>query len=376
MTPSPASTYADEIRAWLVGRLERKNSAGSIALSPTEQMPARVQLWWLLEGKQFPLIAGTLARNWHEVLRHVQRLLTVHSPANRVVPVPEGEIDWLASALQRITAGRQEFHVRASRTGLSDDERAVLLEWLDWVGRQWETYCRDVGAPAEYVGTLPLARPGPERIKRWAHIGGRSRWPLLRQVVAGSLRVFLEPVELDALPLPTDPPRLFELLCIVRVLRAIEDAPKSIRWLDRDLGNSVRAGSTTVSMQLVPSHPILETPEFDHALRAAIERHGVRVPKFIDVLVEFDTPRGGFDGILIEAKSGAQHPDAAIPQLRAYRAALRAEGYKRLLVWGIVEASWPWSPPSTSEVAAKQDLWVFSDASHIDHVLRATGVVT
>lgn len=375
MTPTPGSAYADEIRAWLIGRLERHHSTGGIALATTGQLPSRIQLWWLLEGKQFPLIGGSLARSWPEVLRHAHRLLTVHSPANRVVSVAEGEIDWMASALRKITAGRQEFLVRASRTGLSDDERTALAEWLYWVGRQWESYCGAVGAPTEHGRVLPEARPGPDRIKWWAHVAGRSRWPLLRQVVAGSLRVFLEPVELDSVPLPSDASRLFELLCIVRVLRALEQTPKSIRWFDRELGNSIRSGSSTITMQLVPSHPILDTPEFDHALRAAIDRHGVRVPKYIDVLVEFDTPRGGFDGVLIEAKSGSQQPDAAILQLRAYRAALRADGYKRLLVWGVVEASWPWVLPASSELNAEEDLWVFSDASRIGDVLRAVGIV-
>ena len=85
--------------------------------------------------------------------------------------------------------------------------------------------------------------------------------------------------------------------------------------------------------------------------------------------------RAGFDGILIEAKSGSQMPDAAIAQLRAYRAALRAQGLGRLRVWGIVEAAWPWMPPMPGEVGGPEDLWVFSDADHVSAVLQSVGLV-
>jgi hypothetical protein len=338
-------------------------------------MPSRVQLWWLLEGKQFPLIGGSLSRCWSEVLKQARRLLAVHSPADQSVQVPEGEIDWVSSALQRITSGRTEFRVRASRTGLSDDERTALAEWTDWIGRKWAEYVASVGVIAD-VGVEPIAKPGPDRIKWWAHIAGRSRWPLLRHVVTGSLRVFLEEdVELDAIPLPTEHWRLFELLCMVRVLRTLEDFPRTIRWLDASLGNAIHAGGCKVSMQHRPRHPVLDTNEFAPELRAAIDRHDVRVPTLIDVLLEFNAPRARFAGLLIEAKSGAQGPEASIPQLRAYRAALRAQGSGRLLVWGIVETSWPWVAPPREELAGDTDVWVFSDADHIGRVLADVGLV-
>ena len=94
------------------------------------------------------------------------------------------------------------------------------------------------------IGTLGLALPAPaceafealavyrseapatvDQLRQWAHVTRRSRWPLLRDVVAETLRTVFEPDALDHVPLPTDHATLFELLCLVRIARR---PPKSI----------------------------------------------------------------------------------------------------------------------------------------------------
>jgi len=122
----------------------------------------------------------------------------------------------------------------------------------------------------------------------------------------------------------------------------------------------------------------LSTDEFDNGLREAMERHGVRVHQRIDGWLVFDEPRAGFDGVLVEAKSGdSQSPHDTIYQLKAYRAALKTPSRQRLLISGITKAPVERREPlpvSPSAVAEPIDHWVFSSADDIGTVLASLGL--
>lgn len=100
-------------------------------------------------------------------------------------------------------------------------------------------------------------------------------------------------------------------------------------------------------------------------------------PEFVDLAFDFETRRAGFDGIIVEAKSGDQRFKDTVAQLRTYRAARPRAPGGRYLIWGIVEN--PDQLGATFEdfrrefVAANKaaDVWVFSSADAIPIVLSA-----
>lgn len=298
--------------------------------------------------------------------------------------MPEGETDWLASAFQELTTGQREFVSKASHAGLSEPELAALRGWQGWIQDLWAQYCATVGKPSgspnEVIWSVPppvTTGPTPGLLRRWAHTAKRSRWPLLRNVIAESLRAALEPQALDRVPLPTDHARLFELLCIVRVLHFLEPTPTHIRWVDARISNNeISCGSLSVKAQMyLHQADMLATHEFDHGLRQGVTAFGIRVPAYVDGWLPFDKPRAGFTGILLEAKSGSQGPAAAVYQLKCYRAALRQEVPGPLLVWGIAEE---WQDRGIDVGAAAviergetDDLWVFSTADQIPEIMTA-----
>jgi hypothetical protein len=106
-----------------------------------------------------------------------------------------------------------------------------------------------------------------------------------------------------------------------------------------------------------------------------VQAFDVSIPKRVDLAFDFDTTRCGFDGIIVEAKSGTQGYDKTIPQLRTYRAARSRRDVSRYLVWGIVEN--PGASDATFELVAALmkdipeagDLWLFSSADAIPVVL-------
>ena len=101
-------------------------------------------------------------------------------------------------------------------------------------------------------------------------------------------------------------------------------------------------------------------------------RHGVRVPSRIDGLLLFDQPRGGFHGIILEAKSGSQGPSEAVLQLKCYRAALRESIPGPMIIWGVVEnpeSLW-WNGEILRERQPGGDLWLFTPASAVEEAAR------
>ena len=195
------------------------------------------------------------------------------------------------------------------------------------------------------------ARPEYKRVteknslRRIAHVARRSRWPLLRNIVAESIRCVLEPQELDKLPLPSeeDYSTLFELVCMVRILKEIKPTPGCIRWMDNYQGNNrvELPGVLTLFFQhSIKAHHLQDSDSIEAGLKKALNRHKIMPARDADGWFEFDEDQDcrGFNGILVEAKSGiTQDFRDAVPQLRIYRSALNPSEKQRLLVWGIVE---------------------------------------
>lgn len=378
--------YADEIRGWLLGRLSINRTKGAVAHGLASERQPRILSWWIFEGRSYPGLEGSLAQNWDRIDREARALLGVYSPAWRSANAVEGEVDWVATAQARMSSHRTVFITRASRAGLSEAERGALTGWRGWVAALWADWVDEMGPPRGCSATLPWDSnadwgwPDERSLKRWAHIARRSRWPLLRNVVAGSLRSSVEVEDLDALPLPADHPSLFELLCIVRILQQLSGESNQIRWLDLEDGrNRIQVPGITCHYQkVIDSDLLLGTHEFQGGLRAAVKRHGVSLPREIDALLAFESPIAGFDGILIEAKSGTQTYRDALFQLKCYRAALAAERAGRFIVWGLVEQPQAdptdWAKGSAFPTAPDEDLWVFSTAGDIPAVLQAAGL--
>ena len=310
---------------------------------------------------------------------HVHRLATAllatHNPRWRSSPVLTGETDWVGTALRRATSFDRDYIVRASKTGLDDAERDALLGWVTWIRRiHAEHFARFKLAPPP----LPPWSYGSSRhdpslleLRRWAHVARRSRWPLLRNVVSESLRCVFEVDVVDQLPLPVKHEDLFELVCLVRVLNALEPQQAALRWLDADAENAVRIGDVSARYQeSLDIEATLRAGFYPADVVAAMAAHQLNPPRRLDLLLTFDKPRAGFSGILIECKSGDQTAENTIYQLLVYRSSLRRR-LGRLLVWGIIEtpraaAMYPASPTS--------DHWVFSGADQIPAVLAQLGL--
>lgn len=286
-------------------------------------------------------------------------------------------MDWLATAHQSFLSGVPEYICRTSRIGLDTDEAQALQGWRDWIAHRWRAYVEELGPPRGISAEAPWSMrsewtPDIRQIRRWAFTARRSRWPLLRNVVAESLRAVLEEQEVDRLPLPEEHAVLFELVCIVRVLRTLHPEPRAIRWLDRRASrNSIQVGDVSCRYQLpLQRSQVLGTSVFAPETRAAIERQSLRVPKYVDGLFRFREPRNGFVGVLMECKSGAQGPAAAIYQLQAYREALRPKLPGPLLIIGVVENQWleEWGDQQLGSPGPGRDHWVFLPSAKLGQI--------
>lgn len=383
--------WAEEIRAYLLGRLGKDRQRIPLpGSSSAELVHAPIRRWWTLEGKQYPSIGGTLAQRWPTALRALQALLATHNPRVRVSDRPEGMVDWPRTLL-RGPSLVPEYVVRGSGIGLDDDEHDAALGWAAWIARDWSEHVDRFGSavptvdPSTPKKLLALASnreaAAPEQLRRWAHAARRSRWPLLRDLVAESLRTVLERDDVDHVPLPTDRARLFELVCMVRIASMIAPPPGELRWLDKEsTANRMELlGATCLYQQHLSREAVLSTPEYGEGLAAAVELFGLRVPTYVDLAFEFAAPRSGVDGIIVEAKSGGQGFDASVSQLRTYRRARTRRPGARYLVWGIVENP-PADAPLTrahldvlrlAAASGNGDIWAFSGAEHVGDVLNA-----
>ena len=176
---------------------------------------------------------------------------------------------------------------------------------------------------------------------KWATIAKRSRWPLFRNVIAESLRPTFEPVIIDKLPLPESQSAIFELLCMVRILRTINKNPSAICWVDNYIGNNkcrIHEGIYHYQHQFDPLYSL----DFSENLSEATKWQNVKVPEYADGYFEFTIPYNGFSGILIEAKSSKKDNERelgdTIYQLKSLLSAIRKERKSgKYLILGIVD---------------------------------------
>lgn len=376
--------WANEIRAYLLGRLSAMaRIEGLEQAEHTELTHPPILRWWIFEGKHYTSLGGPLVPNWDSVVASAQRLEQTFNPRFRLDDRPDGVVDWA----QTLARGPRQLHspfiVRSSGIGLDEDERAALRGWAGWIAQEWCEYARRNGVDERlnWRGFQfdPGGAVGIDRLRRWAHTARRSRWTLLRDVVAESLRPVLEPIDLNRIPLPADAPTLFELLCLVRIAQMLAPLPGELRWMDYEMTNNVLRleGVQCVFQQSLGREAVLETSLYDGSLATAARVFGVRVPHILDIAFDFDATRAGFDGIIVEAKSGSQQYGAAVEQLRIYRAARPRVQRSRFLIWGIVETTD--GPDATSAQVRRvladsppgEDVWVFSSADAIPCVLRA-----
>jgi hypothetical protein len=275
---------------------------------------------------------------------------------------------------------RREYVVRSSSIGLDENEHAALSGWIGWVKEEWAQYAEYLGTECdiEWPGFAAGAEPPFPLLERWAHIAKRSRWPLLHGVVAESILPFLEPDELDRIPLPSDPATLFELLCLVRVARCLAPLPRELRWLSKETDNEIKLDGVRIYYQESLDHEAVLNTYSEAGLALAVKEFGVGTPKIVDLAFDFDPARAGFKGIIIEAKSGTQKYKDTVPQLRTYQAARRRAPDSRYVVWGIVKEGVDAIPSKLNDWFASadqnSDVWVFSSADAIPTVLAACGV--
>ncbi len=381
---SSEAAWERELRDWLLGRLSRHRSTGGIALQGDELRHPPIARWWLFEGKQFPYLGGALAANWERVIGQARALLDTYNATWREESRPNGEIDWGQTLTRQITSPGRTFITRASQAGLTAEERAALLGWGTWLAGEWRlhagTFSPDTVGGADALPRLQELTQSVN-LQRCAHVARRSRWPFLRLVVAESLRVYLEPQELDQLPLPQDRATLFELVCLKRIACALADDPPAmtgVQWLTPDASNRIRVGSVTGQYQKTfGKNEVLERG-YPADLAEAIRLFGLSVHERADLTFSLPEPCNGFTCILVEAKSGDEPPSAAVEQLRVYRETIRPSVAGRMLIWGITEKR---NTVATIEQAiSKQlrngngDVWAFSTADEVELVLKACGL--
>lgn len=378
-----ADAWADEIRDYLLGRLSSKTQMICMAPERAKLTHPPVRRWWTFEGKRYASLGNSLANSWDVVIRYAQQLEQTFNPRLQLNDRIEGVVDWPRTISRGPLQLHSQYFVRSSSIGLDEDERSALRGWAAWITHEWAEYTLARGAEErlEWRGFQPYPQ-GPvsvDRLRRWAHTARRSRWTLLRDVVAESLRPVLEPEELDRIPLPAERSRLFELLCLVRIAIELAPMPRELRWLDREsASNTLRLdGVRCLYQQALTRESVLSTVEYQGSLAKAVQVFGVGLPESIDVAFDFDVVRAGFDGIIIEAKSGNQTYRNAVAQLRIYRAARPRRPEGRFLVWGVVES--PDRPDTTIEqvremlstAGSAEDVWLFSSADAIPVVLQA-----
>lgn len=381
---SSEAAWEQELRDWLLGRLSKQRSIDGIALQRDELRHPPIARWWLFEGKHFPYLEGALAANWERVIGQARALLSTYNATWREETRPNGEIDWMQTLTRQITSPGRTFITRASQAGLTVEERAALLGWGTWLAGEWLSHA-GMFSP-ETVGladTLPQLQDAAQsaNLQRWAHVARRSRWPFLRLVVAESLRVYLEPQELDQLPLPQDRATLFELVCLKRVACLLaDDAPAmtGVQWLTPDASNRIQVGSVKCQYQRAFGQLSVLQRAYPADLAEAIRLFGLSVHERADLVFSLREPRNGFTCVLVEAKSGKQSAADSIEQLRVYRETIRPSVAGRMLIWGVTEKRDV--VVAVEEAITQQleggsaDVWAFSTADEIEQVLEAIGL--
>jgi hypothetical protein len=404
MTKTRAELWSEEIRDYLLGRMAKQHRSAHLRKPQSTEFPnAPIRRWWTFEGKRYETLGGPLCDSFDWVVQAARRLSEMFTPRLRLSERIEGDVDWPRTLARGPSQFGRQYIVRSSGIEPDEAEMDAVRGWASWIDLEWKEYGKNVGIdrPIDWRGFGSDRRVSfpPDQLRRWAHTCRRSRWPLLRAVIAESLRPVLESDELDRIPLPSNDAILFELLCLVRIARCLGPTPADVRWLSAE-SDSAEASShpSGVMVSFRPNTLQLDgvTVYYQQSLRrecvdaayersglptATVERFQLHLPSRVDLAFDFEPPRSGFDGLIIEAKSGSQQFEHTLAQLLAYRAARPRRIGSSYLIWGIVEA--PDRPDLTFDHlqsifagAGNGDVWVFSSAEAIPVVLKAAiGIV-
>jgi hypothetical protein len=141
-----------------------------------------------------------------------------------------------------------------------------------------------------------------------------------------------------------------------------------IRWLHPEVSdNTLQFDSMRCRYQLTFGlDEVLSASLLPDDVRTGARRHELNLHRRADALFELENPIAGFRELLVEAKSGAQGPDAALFQLMLYRDVLARRLGRLPLSWAITEAE-----PSVSSKAFDGP-WAFSSANGIELLLATT----
>ena len=396
VTDSPEARWRAEIGRWLLGRLSDQRIDAALA-APTEALLHAPFLgWWLFEGLPISSEGDTISRGWSALAERAEALLRTWNPRVKIVDRPEGRVDWERTLAMGPQPVMREFVTTTSGVGLRDDERAALLGWSRWLLALWEQWRVSANlSPAELATARPfelwVERRAPARaeapadhLRRWAFVARRSRWPMLRDVVAPTLWAYLNPrQQIDRVPLPAQSDKLFQLYAAVCISRAFNPAPRCIRWLPRgkDATTGTSAGVFDDGLLHIAyerdlsREAVVRSRLFPHEATKALRRQQVGVPSRLDVLVTFRDRSSPFEALIVEVKSGQQTPGDALFQLMAYRYALREEHPGRTVVWGVGDGpAWQLQPEALAGLAqdaanAHEDVWVFSTPEEAATVL-------
>lgn len=385
-TPKKLREYTKEIREYLIGRLVPKHGTDDLNRNIVTTIQYPILPWWIFEGNRYKGYPEPLYRSWDQINRQINLLLSTYNPRWQGISLPEGEIDWVATAFKTVTNIVPEFVCKTSKVGLSENEKIALFGWIKWISELWSNYLNSL--KLEYKPTdlfkdcidssHDLIDTNSRNLINWASTAKRSRWPLMRNVVAESLRCTFEPVFISRLPLPKTESEIFELLCMVRILKTLKETPSAISWVDlRGGNNTCRIPGATYHYQY--KFKPLNSSAFSDELSDAVRIQNVKIPKLADGYLEFDTCCNGFRGILVEAKSGQNRESGdTVYQLKSLLSAIRKEkNGGKFIILGIVEDSDKENNLkcymefiSNQSNAVEKDIWCFLKVYEIEKFIK------
>lgn len=377
----------------LLGALYQRRIAQPLSRPATTRLGDRLPIyqWWLFEGREWSAIDGPLGARWAHLHRAVRGLLRTHNPRVREEDRPTGEVDW-PRTLARGPRWDGAVVVRAGRIGLGDDERDALLGWLGFALAEWRGFAtRWSSAPStadraalDALTALAASAAPPIAARRaqWARIATRSRWPLLRELVAPSLRALDEPREIVSLPLPDSDDRLFELVVLALVADALGATWSEVRWftaraLAEDRERHVHIDGLSVIWQASLDRAASLRASLEAELIPVVDDWGLRAHTNLDLLFNVRTiAHVPFDRIAVEVKSGDQSWSDGFWQLRAYGRTLRerAPG-ERILALCVAERAPTLNAAQQARIAQQAAsgapiVWAFSNPADIATTLR------
>jgi hypothetical protein len=380
----------------LLGALYQRRVGQRLARPVATRLGDRLPIyqWWLFEGREWSVIGGPLGARWADLHRAVRGLLSTHNPRLREEDRPTGEVDW-PRTLARGPRWDGAVVVRAGRIGLGDDERDALLGWLGFALAEWRTFatrwsCAISTSDRAALDALTAlaaggAPPVAARRTRWARVATRSRWPLLRELVAPSLRALDEPRDIISLPLPDSDDRLFELVVLALVADALGATWSEVRWftaraLAEDRARHVHIDALSVVWQASLDRGAVLGASIDAELIPVVDDWGLRAHTNIDLLFNVRTiAHVPFDRIAVEVKSGDQGWSDGFWQLRAYGRTLRqtAPG-ERILALCVAERAPALNAAQQARIAQQfasgaPIVWAFSNPADIATTLRLAG---